>query len=45
MPALRWAAGVLAYRRWRGRPAAERYAPALTPDSEAAQLTALGVGR
>jgi hypothetical protein len=38
-------AGVVAYRRWRGRPAADGYAATLTPDSEAAQLTALGVGR
>ena len=38
-------AGVAAYRRWRGRPATDGYAPAITPASEAAQLTALGVGR
>lgn len=38
-------AGVAAYRRWRGRPATDGYAPAITRASEAAQLTALGVER
>ena len=36
--------GVVAYRRARGLSATDGYAPALTPPSEAAQHTALGVG-
>jgi len=36
-------AGVVVYRRWRGRSATDGYAPALTPASEAGQHTALGV--
>jgi len=35
--------GVLGYRSWRGRSAIDGYAPAITPASEAAQRTALGV--
>ena len=35
--------GVAAYRSWRGRSATDGYAPAITPASEAAQQTALGV--
>jgi membrane protease YdiL (CAAX protease family) len=35
--------GVAAYRSWRGRSATEGYAPAITPASEAAERTALGV--
>ena len=34
---------VVAYRSWRGLSATDGYAPAITPASEAAQLTALGV--
>jgi len=36
-------AGVVVYRRWRGRSATDGYAPAVTPASEAGQHTALGV--
>ena len=35
--------GVVGYRSWRGLSAADGYAPALTPASEAAERTALGV--
>lgn len=34
---------VLAYRSWRGRSATDGYAPAITPASEAAERTALGL--